>query len=702
MTARDVASSRCCQQQVLPAAGVASSRCCQQQVLPFSSLLFFNATLLKSLVVNKRTDQLYKSLVFIHYNLLFMSVYTRNRGVKARRQLWVLWTVSLLGLSAAHGQQTNPEWKGKISKSAKESEPYKVDYVKKASAGSPNIVWILLDDVGYGASSAFGGLAQTPTLDSLANQGLRYTNFHTAGICSPTRSALLTGRNHHSVGMGLFPHYYLSADYPGYNGHILPQKGTVAEVLRENGYSTYQLGKWHLTPDDEATDLGPFDRWPSGKGFDHNYGFLGGATDQYKPDLVEDNQHVKPDGSHLNKLLTDKAIAYLSRQRSIAPDKPFFLYYAPGATHAPHQVDRQWSDKYKGKFDQGWDVYREKVFANQKKLGVIPPGAKLPERNAYLKAWKDLPAEEKRLYARFMEVYAGFLEYTDYEIGRLIAHLRTSGQLENTAIFVMIGDNGGSKEGLEYGVTTKTIRFGADNLTREDYRKLVLNDYDKIGGKDVITAANYPLGWAQATNTPFKFWKSDANAEGATHNPLIVSYPKGIKEKGGIRNQYAHLIDLYPTVLELTGIAQPDKIRGVAQDPLHGTSLAYSFTDAQAPSRHTQQYYTIFGNRSIYKDGWKAGAAHRPNSLDVFTYTGETRPAIANNPDQEVWELYNLNEDFNERVDLAKKYPEKLAELKALFDAEAARYNIYPLIDIEHAAQRFGQQQSRQAPAAAK
>lgn len=602
----------------------------------------------------------------------------------------------LMSASSLLFAQQSTEWKGKISKSVKDSQPYKVDFITKAKAGSPNVLLILLDDVGYGAAGVFGGLINTPSLDSLANNGLRYTNFHTTGICSPTRSALLTGRNHHSVGMGLFPHYYLSGDFPGYNGHIQPETGTIAEVLRDNGYSTYQLGKWHLTPDDEATDLGPFVRWPSGKGFDHNFSFLGGATDQYKPDLVEDNQHVKPDGRHLNAQLTDKAISYITKQKSIAPEKPFFVYYATGATHAPHQVDKEWSDKYKGKFDEGWDVYREKVFANQKKLGVIPANAQLPARNEYIKAWKDLPAEEKKLFARFMEVYAGFLEYTDYEIGRLIRHLKNAGQLDNTAVFVIIGDNGGSKEGLEYGVTTRSIRFGGDAISREDYRKLVLSEYDKIGGKDVAGVANYPLGWAQAANTPFKFWKSDANAEGATHNPLIVHFPKGIQDKGGVRNQYSHLIDLYPTIQELTGILQPESIRGVKQAPLHGSSLVYSLNSKEAVSRHTQQYYCIFGNRAIYKDGWKASAAHHPNSLELFTFAGETKPTIANNPDNEVWELYNLNEDFNERNDLAKKHPEKLKELKNLFASEAAKYNIYPLIDIEYATERYQEQQKQQ------
>jgi len=582
-----------------------------------------------------------------------------------------------------------------VSKSWKDTPPQKQEFLKKAQAGAPNILVIVLDDVGYGATSPFGGLINTPNLDSLANQGLRYTNFHTAGICSPTRAALLTGRNHHSVGMGLFPHFYLSADYPGYNGHLQPENGTIAQVLRENGYSTYQLGKWHQTPDDEATDLGPFDRWPSGKGFDHNYGFLGGATDQYKPDLVEDNQHIKPDGTHLNTLLANKAISYISKQKKLAAGKPFFIYYATGAGHAPHQVDKEWSDKYNGKFDEGWDVYREKVFANQKKLGVIPANAKLPARDTYLKAWKDLPAEEKRLYARFMEVYAGYLEQTDFEIGRVIRHLKNSGQLKNTAVFVIIGDNGGSKEGLEYGVTTKSIRFGVDNITREEYKKFILSEYDKIGTKEVATVANYPLGWAQATNTPFRLWKSDANAEGATHNPLIVYYPKGIQENGGIRNQYGHLIDFFPTLTELTNSKQPEFIHGIKQNPLHGTSLVYSLNDKNAPSRHSQQYYTIFGNRAIYKDGWKASAAHHPNSLDIFTYAGEPKTTIENNPDKDVWELYNINEDFNELNNLAQKNPEKLKELKDLFDAEAAKYNIYPLIDIEYAASRFKEQQAK-------
>ncbi len=613
------------------------------------------------------------------------------------KKLNCLFALTIVILSAVKGiaQQNNtPEWKGKITKNAAEATPYKIQFNKKAKEGSPNVVLILLDDVGFGATSAFGGLINTPTLDHLANNGLRYTNFHTTGICSPTRSALLTGRNHHAVSMGMFPPPYISGDFPGYNGHLQPQDATIAELLQANGYGTYHVGKWHLTPEDETTDLGPFLRWPSGKGFDHNYSFLGGATDQYKPDLVEDNQHIKSDGTHLNKLITDKAISYISRQKQLAPEKPFFLYYATGATHAPHQVAKEWSDKYKGKFDGGWDTFREQVFARQKQLGVIPANAKLPPRNPFIKAWKELSPEEQKSSAHFMEVYAGFLEYTDAEIGRLVDHLKTSGQYENTVFLVIVGDNGASKEGTEYGVTNKTLKFDEPNLTREEYKKFIFSEYDKVGTKDVITAANYPLGWAQAANTPFRFWKSDANAEGATHNPLIIHGTK-IAGKGEVRTQYGHVNDIYPTIAELTGISQPEILKGYKQNPLHGTSLVYSIQDKNAATKHTQQYYTILGNRAIVKDGWKASAIHRPNSLDLLKFADDPKTVVVNNAETEEWELYNLNEDFNELNNLAKKNPEKLNELKAVYEADAVKYNIYPLIDREYFFKKTGQQTNK-------
>ena len=551
----------------------------------------------------------------------------------------------------------------------------------KAPKGAPNVVWIILDDVGFGASSTFGGLIATPNFDTLARQGLRYTNFHTAGICAPTRSALLTGRNHHYVHEGGFSHTQLSAGFPGWDGRIPSDKGTAAEILRENGYNTFAVGKYGITPDEDATDAGPFDRWPSGKGFDHFFGFLGSQTDQYQPDLVEDNAHVKPDGRNLNDQITDKAIFYLTRQQKVAPDKPFFLYYAPGATHAPHQVSHEWSDLYKGKFDEGWDVFRKQVFDKQKKEGIIPANAVLPERNPNIKAWNTLSVDEKRLYARFMEVYAGYLTYADHEVGRLVQYLKTSKQLDNTLIFVIIGDNGASKEGSLNGDIDRQIL-----LKQHSEKENIQYNLAKIGeiGTPEGTQTNYPLGWAQAANTPFKYWKQDANAEGGTRNPLIVYAPKVIKDPGSIRTQYGHVIDVLPTTLELTGLNVPEYIRGIKQDTLQGTSLAYSFNDALAASRHRLQYYYIFGSRSIYKDGWKAEVYHHPDFTDLTSPGSQWKSdSTANNFDKDVWELYDLNTDYNERINVASKYPDKLNELKALYDEQAKKNHIYPFIDWE-------------------
>jgi arylsulfatase A-like enzyme len=569
---------------------------------------------------------------------------------------------------ALHAQAAQP-YQGVVGRTLAESKEWWPEPVK-APAGAPNVVWILLDDVGFGATATFGGLIQTPTFDVLAANGLRYTNFHTTAICAPTRSALLTGRNSASVHVSGFSHTVMSAGFPGWDGRVPSTAGTIAEILRDNGYNTFAVGKYGVTPDEEATDAGPFDHWPTGKGFDHFFGFLGSQTDQYKPDLVEDQAHVRPDGRHLSAQITDKAIFYIDRQKKAAPAKPFFLYYAPGATHAPHQVDKYWSDQYKGKFDKGWDAFREEVFERQKKLGIIPASAILPDRNPNIKAWDQLSADEKKLYARFMEIYAGYLTYTDYEVGRLINHLKEINQLDNTLVFVMLGDNGASKEGTLNGVIDQG--FVRKQVTEEENITYNLNKIGEIGTSDA-TNGNYPLGWAQAANTPFKFWKQDANSEGGTRNGLIAFWPKGIKDKGGIRTQYSHVIDLLPTTLDVVGIKTPDQIRGIQQQPIEGISLAYSIDDAKAPTRHTLQYYYIFGSRSIYHDGWKAELAF-PSSF--ITGNFQSKEPF----DENAWELYNLNEDYTERIDLAKKYPGKLVELKALFEEQAKSHHLYPYI----------------------
>lgn len=530
---------------------------------------------------------------------------------------------------------------------------------KTAPANAPNVVWILLDDIGFGATSTFGGLIQTPTLDSLADNGLRYTNFHTTAICSPTRAALMTGRNSHSVHMGLFPNTAIGA--PGYDGYMPFEKATIAEILRENGYNTYAVGKWHLTPVSDATAVGPFNRWPTGRGFDHYYGFLGGSTDQWHPTVWEDTRKVEPeaDGKHFTTRIADKAISYIAEQKTVDPSKPFFLYFAPGAGHSPHQVATRWSDAYKGKFDAGWDKYREEVLARQISKGIVPVNTVLPPRNPGIHAWDSLSANEKKVFARFMEVYAGFVTHTDYEIGRVIGYLKKIGQLDNTLVIISIGDNGASKEGTPVGIANRNDPSWTDQQRFESN----LQDVNRIGTE--FSKPNYPLGWAMAANTPFKHWKQDANSEGGTRNPLIIYYPKGIKQKGGLRDQYAHIIDILSTTIELTGARIPTIINGYRQEPVEGTSLAYSLNNGSAPSRHVIQHYEIMGSRSIYKDGWKAGTLHKKG--DDFN--------------NDKWELYNLNEDYNERFNLAGSNPQKLKELQELFDSEAAKYNIYPLKD---------------------
>ncbi len=570
-----------------------------------------------------------------------------------------------IGLSLLFGgafqasAQSDPAqpYKGKIGKTLSETQQAWPER-KQAKENAPNVIYILIDDIGFGAASAFGGLIPTPAFDSLANNGLRYTNFHTNGVCSPTRSGLLTGRNSHSVHIGS----NAAAGTPGYDRYMPFEKATIADILRENGYNTFAVGKWHLTPSADLTQAGPFNRYPTSRGFDHYFGFLGGATDQYHPQLWEETRKIELSDNnkvHITTLLTNKAISYIAEQKSVAPEKPFFLYYAPGATHSPHQVDKVWVDKFKGKFDKGWDNYREETLARQIKLGVVPANTVLPPIDKDVKKWDALSADEKKLAVRHFEVYAAFLAQTDYEIGRLINYLKDINQLDNTLIYLSIGDNGASKAGAQIG----RVKIYDASLTDEQKLKQSLKDIDLIGTENSNT--DYPLGWAQATNTPFRYFKADANSEGGTHNPLIVFWPQGIKEKGGIRTQYSHVIDITPTTLELTGAKIPGVINGYPQQPFEGTSLAYSIENSKAPSRHSVQYYEINGSRAIYKDGWKASAYHiKGKSFE-----------------NDKWELFNIAEDNNERFDLAEKNPDKLKELKDLFDSEAGKYNVYPLKD---------------------
>lgn len=564
-----------------------------------------------------------------------------------------------LAMLATNGTQAQnaQAFKGVIGKTfadSKEAWPEKI----KAPKGAPNVVVWLIDDAGYGTSSAFGGLMETPVLDSLANNGLRYTNFHSTGVSSPTRAALLTGRNHHSVHMGTLN--YSSQGFPGYDAIMPGDKATIAEVLHENGYSSFAVGKYHVAPVDEITPDGPFDRWAVGRGFDHFYGFQLGHTDQFHPNLYEDRKviDVEPNTKHLTTLLADKAISYIASQKSVQPDKPFFLYFASGAIHAPHQVEKKWSDLYKGKFDKGWDWYREEVFARQKRLGVIPADAILPDRDPTVKAWDSLTPEQKKVYARFMEVYAGFLTHADYEFGRIVNYLKEIGQADNTIVLVSIGDNGSS-----HSPRNGTLNGYISSLDEEKQVAELYKNIDKIGTEHSFDDA--PSGWTQATNTPFRLWKADPNSEGGTHQPLIIYYPNGKLEKGGIREQYGHVIDIAPTIYELTGAIVPEVVKGYKQKPIEGTSLAYSIYDAKATNRHTVQYYELFGKRAIVKDGWKASVFHQPGADFA----------------KDVWELYDLKTDFNERIDLAAKFPEKVKELQAVFDQEAQKYNVYPLID---------------------
>ncbi len=539
--------------------------------------------------------------------------------------------------------------------------------------GAPNILVILLDDVGFGTTSAFGGPCHTPNIEKLASTGLKYTRFHTTALCSPTRQALLTGRNHHSVGMGGITEIATSA--PGYNS-ILPNTASpIARTLKLNGYSTAQFGKCHEIPVWETSPVGPFDAWPTGGGgFEYFYGFIGGETNQYFPAIWEGTTPVEPEkkpeeGYHFTDDMTNKAIKWIRQQKALAPDKPFFVYYAPGAMHAPHHVPKEWSDKYKGQFDQGWDRLREETFARQKELGVIPKDCELTKRHAEIPAWETESAEMKPVLTRQMEIFAGFMEHTDHYIGLLIDALKDLDIIDDTLIYLIIGDNGASGEGTLQGAYNELVPLtGFADLESAEFLKAHI---DKFGGVEAYN--HYAVGWAHAMDTPYQWTKQVASHWGGTRNGLVVHWPRGIKGKSEVRSQFHHVIDVAPTLLEVAGLPEPLLVNGVAQKPIEGVSMAYSFNDAKAPERRETQYFEMAGNRGIYHKGWTAVTRHRTPWL-----TGAVQLAAF---DDDVWELYDTNTDWSQAKDLAKENPKKLHELQRLWLIEAVKYNVLPLDD---------------------
>src|SRR6266550_1480407 len=538
-------------------------------------------------------------------------------------------------------------------------------------AGAPNVLLVLLDDVGFGASSVFGGPCRTPTAERLAADGLRYNRFHTTALCSPSRAAFLSGRNHHAVGMGGITEIATSA--PGYNSLRPNTCAPLAEVLKLNGYSTAQFGKCHEVPVFEATPIGPYDRWPTGSGFEHFYGFIGGESNQYYPELWDGTTPIEPErtpeeGYHLMEDLADKAIGYIRQQKAIAPDKPFFVYFAPGATHAPHHVPKDWIAKYKGKFDQGWDKLREETFARQKKLGVIPPDCELTKRPEDIPAWDTMDAKLRPVLAREMEIYAAYLEFADYHVGRVIESLTELGILDETLIYYIIGDNGASAEGSLIGAWNDKAGAEAPDLATPE---LMIEKIDELGSASAQN--HYAVGWAHAMDTPYQWTKQVASHFGGTRNGTIVHWPKGIKAQGQIRSQFHHVIDVAPTVLEVTKLPAPTFVNGIMQEPLHGVSMRYSFDDAKAAERHETQYFEMLCNRGIYHKGWTAVTRH--GNLP-WVMTGAQPPLS-----EDVWELYDTTKDWSQSHDLAKKMPEKVAELQRLFELEASKYNVFPLDD---------------------
>jgi arylsulfatase len=561
--------------------------------------------------------------------------------------------------------KTYPEgtpFTGTIGRTAASSEPA-WPMPPRARQGAPNVLVFLLDDVGFAQLGCFGADIATPTFDRLAAGGLRYRDFHTTAICSPTRACLLTGRNHHSNGVGIIQE--MATGFPGYNGMVPKENGFLSEMLLAQGYATFAIGKWHLTLAGEYASGASKARWPLSRGFERYYGFIGGKTSQWSPTLIHDNHYLEPpfrgdESYHLNADLADRAIEYLVDLRTIAPDKPFFMYYCLGAGHAPHQVERKWIDAYRGQFDQGWDRWREEVFARQLAMGIVPQGTQLTPRPAQVKAWDSLSGDARRLYARQMEVYAAFLTQTDHHIGRVIEHLDRLGELDNTIVMVA-SDNGASSEGGEHGSFNECQHPNRIEASVADN----LKHLDRWGG--IHSFANYAWGWAWAGNTPLRRWKRYLH-QGGMSDPLIVHWPRGIRSRGEVRGQYAHVVDVAPTLLEALGIEAPPVLNGIRQRPLEGVSFAHTFDDAAAPTAKRVQYYEMIGSRALWADGWKAVVEQPQGEMMTEAML-----------DAHKWELYHVDEDFSESTDLAASHPEKLKELVERWWVEAGKYNVLPL-----------------------
>ena len=567
---------------------------------------------------------------------------------------------------------------GVIKESAKDSTPWWPPRVVPPK-GAPNILLIMTDDQGYGVSGTFGGVIPTPAMDRIANAGLRYTEFHSTALCSPTRAAIITGRNHHSVGYGVIGE--LSTGYPGYDSLIGPEDATIGTILRDNGYSTAWFGKDHNIPSFQYSAAGPFNQWPVGLGFEYFYGFLGGETDQWTPYLYRNTTPVFPwigkPGYNLTTDLADDAIKYMSGLNAAAPDQPFFVYYVPGGTHSPHQPTKEWIDKFKGKFDMGWEKLREQIFANQKRLGVIPantqltpwPDGQAAYGGAKLPRWDSLSILQKKLYSREAEVFAAYAAYTDHEIGRVIQEVQDEGKLDNTLIIYISGDNGTSAEGTLEGTFNQMTAYNGILTLPLPLQLLHYSDW----GSDK-TYPHMSVAWSWAFDTPFKWTKQVASHFGGTRQGMAISWPGHITDVGGIRSQFHHVIDIVPTILEATGIKAPDVVNGIKQKPIEGVSMVYTFdkANANAPSKHVTQYFEMVGNRAIYHDGWIASTT--PPSAPWLLATGKLTDVNDYN-----WELYNLNEDYSQNNDLAQKNPDKLKEMQALFLTEAAKYQVLPL-----------------------